>query len=118
VKNLKTVYFGEYRICKEYYGKTNVEYWLFQRYGKTSIGHVDINTGQVEDLWIRNEWKRKGLATKLMRELVLDWGHIDMTLIVEDEGDMSSKDLRKFYRKFGFKSDRLHKNFMRRKATA
>jgi GNAT superfamily N-acetyltransferase len=49
--------------------------------------------------------RNRGIATELMNELV-DWAdleEINILLDINPYGDMSYNDLKKFYKKFGFK---------------
>lgn len=88
---------------------------------KVYVGRVDIKNALIRDLGIDKKYRRKGLATKLMKKVIEDFGHQDLELDVEiDETDeciseISLTNLRKFYRKFGFVSDKTCHDLMYRR---
>jgi ribosomal protein S18 acetylase RimI-like enzyme len=107
------VYFGNYRIRKDICCD-GTNYWLFKKFGKKVIGLVKYRNEDVIDLWVNREFRRKGLARKLMEELIKDYGHGYLSLLADGDDEVTNAQLRCFYRSLGFISDKSRHNFMRR----
>lgn len=59
----------------------------------------------LDEIKVKPGYRRHGLATELMWKIVDDYNHSKLFLVVEPFSDqpMSERELKKFYRKFGFK---------------
>jgi len=74
------------------------------RYKGRRIGGAKVYCCQVEDVLVNSRYRRRGVATMLLTEIIKDWGHLELDLMADAEEGIKPADLRKFYRKFGFKS--------------
>jgi len=113
---VKNIYFGSYRLCKEISqsGTPRTRYWLFKKFAKSPIGGVHYNNEEVYDLWINRNYRRKGLARKLMEEIIKDYGDGYLSIEADGDGEVTNAQLRCFYRSLGFKSPQQYHNLMYR----
>jgi ribosomal protein S18 acetylase RimI-like enzyme len=100
------------RIKKEKFDESDARYSLIDN--KKTVGVVNMCGGFIEDLEINKDYRRKGYATMLMKEVLRDFEHEELSLLADD-CETPIKILKGFYRKLGFKSDKIHHNFMVRR---
>jgi ribosomal protein S18 acetylase RimI-like enzyme len=100
------------RIKKEKFDESDARYSLIDN--KKTVGVVNMCGGFIEDLEIDKDYRRKGYATMLMKEVLRDFEHEELNLLADD-CETPIKILKGFYRKLGFKSDKIHHNFMVRR---
>jgi ribosomal protein S18 acetylase RimI-like enzyme len=100
------------RIKKEKFDESDARYSLIDN--KKTVGVVNMCGGFIEDLEIDKDYRRKGYATMLMKEVLRDFEHEELTLLADD-CETPIKILKGFYRQLGFKSDKIHHNFMVRR---
>jgi len=65
---------------------------------------VRCEMGEVSNLDVEKNHRRKGVATMLMRCLLKDYGHEHLSLMAEPEDGIPMSVLKRFYRSLGFKS--------------
>ena len=95
------------------FDKQDARYQLIER--RESVGIVNVRNGEVQDVEVREKYRRRGLATKLIQRVIEDFGGEELVLMAEAEEGISPLNLRRFYRKFGFVSDRSCHDYMVRK---
>lgn len=123
MKKIKPIGKGYYIQKDIHYSGT--DYWLFSKSGNSPIGRVSCRNGDICDLEIfKPKFRNRGFGRKLMEEVIRDYGHSDLELLVEEETHLTNNNeiatiitnaqLRKFYRSLGFKSNKLSLNIMHR----
>ena len=81
----------------------------------TKDDDTDVD-GYVTNLSIDKEYRRKGYATVLMNKVLEKFGHLELELSpIPDDDNITKKQLKAFYRSFGFKESTDGSGLMYRK---
>lgn len=79
--------------------KNSAHYFI--KHKNSVIAQAFLVGDALEDLWVHPDYRRKGLATELMSELMKDSSDIPINLLPVDE-ERIGIDIFGFYAKFGF----------------
>jgi len=96
--------------------------YFFENKRKETIASVTLDIlnrnkgGLVFSLWVDKKYRKYGLATRLMTQLVNENCTMNLKLMPIDEEEIGI-DLKKFYSKFGFKESKIEEDWMVREVT-